>query len=749
MLHANTETVSYGPADAGSPFELLEYFWLILRQQLPVILAVAILAMGLGGFYVYVTPPTFTARATIIIDRGKVQAQLGGMFREVPVDSVEVDGQIQLIKSETVALAVVKKLSLAEDPEFIGPPVGLAGLIHQLRSILPFADDPTVGLDPNHGVARAVASRLTVNRVGGYVIEIEAYSLKPQRAAEIANAFVDCYVEDQLRSRYLAARQAAGWLQDRIQELGDQSVVADEAIMQFKVKNNIIAAGGRLINEQQLGELNTQLGLAREKTAETQARLDRIQTIIRSDPSDERVAGTVSDTLNNPIIVKLRSQYLELANREADWSRRFGKDHLAVTNLARQISEIRGSIADELRRIAETYKSEYEIAKQRQTNLEKAVAEAVSRFQDANQAQIELRQLESSAETYRGLHKSALQRNTELVQQQSFPGTEARLITRASTPAAKSAPKTSIILLASTAGGMLLGLGVGILRVSLDRVFRTPGQVETVLQTNCLALAPVLKRAQRSNSLQLAEPRTIVRNSSVSWEVVDRPLSRFAEAMRSIKSAADLSGQAIKVFGFTSSLPNEGKSTIGAAFALLAAQTGARVILVDCDLRHPALSAMLAPGAEHGILEVISGKRRLEEVLWTDSTTNLSFLPGAVKSRIAHSAEILASDALRTFFDELRKQYDCVIADLPPVAPIVDVQLTGGFVDSYVFIVEWGSTKIEVANLALRKAPVVYENLLGVVLNNVDFKMLGRYEGHRSDYYSDKYYAQYGDDRPA
>ena len=228
------------------------------------------------------------------------------------------------------------------------------------------------------------------------------------------------------------------------------------------------------------------------------------------------------------------------------------------------------------------------------------------------------------------------------------------------------------------------------------------------------------------------------------WEVVDRPLSRFAEAMRTIKSAADLNPEPIKVLGFTSALASEGKSTTAAACALLAAQMRARVILVDCDLRNPALSNALSPGAQHGILEVISGRKPLEEVLWRDSKTNLAFLPGATKSRVAHSSEILASAELRAFFAELRRNYDYVIVDLPPLAPIVDVRSTGNVVDSYVFVVEWGRTKIDVAEFALTKAPIVRERLLGVVLNKVDFKILRRHEGRRSDYYSDKLYAQYG-----
>ena len=747
MLQVNHRQVVDNPTnvaieEASSLSDLVDFFSAILYREYLLILSMIVLALGLGALYIYITPPTFAARATVLIDRGKMQSQLGSMLREVPVDAVEVESHIQLVKSETVTRAVINKLNLAADPEFVGPPVGLAGWIYQLTSKLRTSEPPPDAPAPDP--LAAVTSRLLVNRVSGSVIEIEFRSLVPERAAEIANTFADCYVEDQLHTRSQAARQAASWLQDRIRELGDQSSLADETVVQFKTRNNMVAAGGRLINDQQLAELNTQLGIAREKTSESRARLDRIEIIIRAGQSDSnKLGGTVSDTLNNPVIVKLRSQYLELSSREAELSRRLGKDHLAVANLERQIKGVRDLITDELSRIAETYKSEYEIAKQRQAEIEKTVAEVVSKSQDANQASIELRQLESSADSYRTMLKSAFQRNTELVQQQSFPGTEARLITRAATPTSQTSPKTLIILLVTASSGMIFGLGFGILRATLEKVFRTSGQVETALQANCIALVPLLKPGKASIKPPNPASRTM-RESKVIWEVVDRPLSRFAEAMRTIKSAADLNPEPIKVLGFTSALASEGKSTTAAACALLAAQMRARVILVDCDLRNPALSTALSPGAQHGILEVISGRKPLEEVLWKDSKTNLSFLPGATKSRVAHSSEILASAELRAFFGELRRNYDYVIVDLPPLAPIVDVRSTGNVVDSYVFVVEWGRTKMDVAEFALTKAPIVRERLLGVVLNKVDFKILRRHEGRRSDYYSDKLYAQYG-----
>jgi succinoglycan biosynthesis transport protein ExoP len=743
MLHVNkTGGVDPGPVQTGSPvIELIEFIRSILRQQLIVIVPIALAVAALGVLYVMVTPPRFTARAIMLIDRGKAQVQLGGILNEVPLDVVGVDGQMQVIRSETVAEAVVKKLNLAADPEFVGPPAGLRGLLNKLR----FSASPAEADLTRAAMAHAL-DRLKLAR-DGYVVQIDFSSLRAERAAQVANAFADCYIEDQQRFKDRAAREAGAWLKERMAELRDKSLRADEAVVEFKDKNNIVSADGKLVNDQELTQLNSQLVLAREKTAETRARLDRIEAVINTNAPDGDSVGTVSDTLNNPIIVKLRGQYLDLVNREADWARQHGSDHLAVVHLRRQIKEIRKSIDDEMRHIAETYKSDYEIAKQRQTELDKAVNAAVSQAQATNQALTELRQLESSAETFRSLYKTILQRNMELVQKQSFPGADARLITRASMPTGASSPKTLVILCASAIGGVMLGFAAGVLRATMDRTFRTPAQLEEALDARCLALAPgIRERPKGGPSSARRAPRTIARDATLSWEVIDQPLSRFAEAMRSIKSAAELNGleKSIRVLGFTSTLPKEGKSTIATGYALLSAQAGIRTLLVDCDLRNPALSALLAPGAESGLLEVMSGKNRLEDVLWADAATNLAFLPAIMRSRSAESSVVLSSPTLRAFFEKLRQQYDCVIVDFSPIAPIIDVQLTAGLVDAYVVVVEWARTKTDVAGLALTEATVVQDNLLGVVLNKVDFKALGKYEGDLRDYYADEYYAQYG-----
>ena len=199
-----------------------------------------------------------------------------------------------------------------------------------------------------------------------------------------------------------------------------------------------------------------------------------------------------------------------------------------------------------------------------------------------------------------------------------------------------------------------------------------------------------------------------------------------------------------KIIGFTSSMPNESKSSIAVAVARLAAQTGARTLLVDCDLRNPSLSRSLSPRAVSGLLEVVSGKSTLEKAIWLDPVTNMRFLPAAMKARLAHSSEVLASERMRKFFDSLRHSYDYIFIDFAPLTPIVDVRASTNLVDSFIYVVAWGHTRIDFVEQALRSAGGVYEHLLGVVLNKVNLASLGRYDGHGSGYYDHRNYHRYG-----
>jgi succinoglycan biosynthesis transport protein ExoP len=222
-------------------------------------------------------------------------------------------------------------------------------------------------------------------------------------------------------------------------------------------------------------------------------------------------------------------------------------------------------------------------------------------------------------------------------------------------------------------------------------------------------------------------------------QVVDEPLSSFAEAFRSIKVAADLNGS--RVIGITSTVPGEGKSTIASNLAHLIAHSGKRVIVLDGDLRNPSLSRALARNSRAGLLEVLDGQVTLEEAVYVDKDTGLRFLPAVVKADTAYTSEILGSDVFKKFVEDLRKDHDYIIIDLSPIAPVVDVRSTTQIIDCYIYVIEWGRTRINLVQHQLSGFPELQDRLLGVVLNKADVRVLERYETYYGRYYYKNYYS--------
>jgi succinoglycan biosynthesis transport protein ExoP len=331
-------------------------------------------------------------------------------------------------------------------------------------------------------------------------------------------------------------------------------------------------------------------------------------------------------------------------------------------------------------------------------------------------------------------------------------------------------------------------------------VFRTRRQIESTLRTNCLAVLPNLAttasrsfkdKALAAGTSRSSEPtgastlpraadrvplapssqtgsdkkksrpaaqgldvlhsdvvsigeqadagrKLIATKKAFMRQVIDQPLSAFTEAFRSIKVAADLSS--CKVIGITSTVPGEGKSTVASNLAELVAHSGKRVILLDGDLRNPSISRSLAPDVKTGLLEVLDKRLSLNDAIVVDPQTGLNFVPSVNVSRLAHTNEVLSSELFADLVQSLRKTYDYVIIDFPPIAPVVDVRATTHLVDSYIYVVEWGRTRTNLAQHQLEGFPELHDRLLGVVLNKADVRVLERYESYYGRYYYKNYY---------
>jgi len=756
---ANMETVPFEGENGID--SLLTFVRGFMRRQYGIVLFSTILCLAASAIYLRITPPIYTAQVQILVRNTKPQfVQQQSLVAEQPFDLAHMDTQLQILKSRGIALSVINELKLADDPELNGAKSLIHPIAQRIRewtgsTLKSPAETPDEFSDR---IIAAFQERFSAARVNvSSVIEITFSWSDAVRSAQIANAIANAYVTDQLNAKFEANRTAMVWLQQRLRELGDQAETAERAVNAYKSEKNIVSSGGKLVDEQQVSELNSRLVAVRAQTSEVAARLHRYEAVLNTNAGDTQTTDNVapgSDALASPIITTLRQQYLELARRESEYSAKVGKDHLSVVNLRNRMRDVRASILDEVRRLADSSRSDLEVAKQRQQEIEKQLAEAVSQSRTINSAEVTLRELESKAKNYRTLYDTFLQRYTGSVQQETFPISDARVISPASPPQSKSKPKTLVVLMLALFGGSGLGFGLGLIRDLTDRVFRTPGQVEAALGLPCLSVVPLLQAPKPQKPEAAAAPagdqdvqqRAVSTASPLHWVVVNMPLSRFAEAIRSVKLWIDLNPSQIsnKVIGITSSLPQEGKSTIAAALTQLIGQSGKSVIVVDCDLRNPSLSARLAPNASVGLLEVIFGSCPIEDAIWKDRQTNLALLPVVKRRRLTHSSEILTTEQMRKLLEKLRSTYDYVIIDLPPLTPIVDVRAASTLVDCFILVTEWGRTKIDVVQHALHSAPNVYDNLIGVVLNKTDIKAMGRYDAHKSDYYSDSHYVHYG-----
>jgi succinoglycan biosynthesis transport protein ExoP len=734
-------------ADEEAIFDLTQIIGFFRRQWF-VITFFVFVALALAVAYLFVTPIRYTATSVLMLDPRRVQLfQQQSVISELNFDVSAVESQLEVLQSDKLALSVIKMLDLASDPEFTSESTGLLGLVKSAATRLmapPQADLLTLRGE-DELVQQALSyfiNNLSVWRVRrSYVIAISFESLDESKAARIANALGEAYIQDQLEAKYAATAKATSWLKERIEELRQETETADRLTLEFQTKNNLTEAGGKLLSEQQLSEVNTQFIQAKAQTAEAKARLDRVLAILEHGIED----AAVGDSMQNSVLNRLQQQYIDAAKREAELSSRYGVDHTASISLRKEMQQIQQVSKTELSRIAESYKSEYEIARAREEALQASLDKLTLASADTREAQVGLRMLESSAKAYRTLHDTFLQRFVEASQQQSLPSTEARLITEA-VSAEKTHPRTKLVLALAAFFGAGLGCAVAFAREGLDRAFRTAQQAERILGIKCLGVIPEVANASIHSLLPGDNPppataRAIARNLGVARQVVLTPFSRFSETIRMIKVAADMStaARSIKVIGVASSLPSEGKSTIASNLAQLTAHSGRRALLIDADLRNPSLSQRIAPNAELGVLEVLAGNAQLCDVIWQDPVTGLDFLPTVLTAPVEHTSEVLGSDKMAELLAIARDQYDYVILDFPPLVPVVDATAAAHHVDAFVFVIEWGRTSAEVIIEALGSNEPINSKLLGTVLNRASTKKLKTLEAYKGSNYH-KYY---------
>ena len=494
----------------------------------------------------------------------------------------------------------------------------------------PPADQPHSLPDPDNARRRAIENLkdgLSVSRVPKtLVLEISYTAADPQVAARIANEVAEAYIDDQRLEHKEAARRATSWLNEQLAELKKMIQSSDEAIQEYKASHGLITTEGGLVQERRLTEANRQLMAAREETAKLANRYEQIQAILADKAGSTLTAELVAD----PIVADLRKRYLEILGDEQTSVKQLGDKHEAVIRLRTQKAEIEQLMRKEYERIAKTAYSELEIARSREAKLAGEFEQQATANDQSNEVQIELRELERQGEAHEAVYKDLLQKHQNALQQQSLDERSVRIITSAQVPTernGKSPLRTSgLVAAAWRRGGRRIGTAPRTRGSNVSDDESRCDQNSGRTLSGCCRGSPGLncsgvdRSRTRQKRMGLRGRSSPSRGSCVTFSTTPGRSSRkLSKASRSI-SIKVLPDKRSKLIGVASALSDEGSSTVAKNLASLMAGTGAKTLLIDGDLRGRALSKLLAPNAQRGLVEaaranLIAGIRS-EDTQW-------------------------------------------------------------------------------------------------------------------------------------
>lgn len=762
------------PATAGASWfaRLTDPAWLfatLWRRKRWIALAALAGAM-LAALASLMIPPKYVSTAQLFIDPRDLRV----LQNEVSPTAVGSDptsitayleSQARIIASDSIKMRVIQQEGLDKDPEFGGEAskTGLAALLADLT--------PSSGAPPRDGKLYALAAldKAVAVRRGErtFVIDISVTSRDASKAARIANALADAYLEDQAAVRAEAAKRATEALTARLEELRNRLRIAEEKAEKYKEANNIVGAGGKTIGEEQLALNNAQLVALRTRVTEAKAKYDQT----RATSASGIEAGAIPEAVASNTMTALRAQLGAALSKEADLLASLGARHPALTAAQAQVRDARRQIADELSRINRAAKAEYDRAVEAEKQIAQRVEQLKGQQYAASRASVELRELEREVESSRVIYDAFLRRARETGELSGIDTTNARIIGNAIPPLEKSGiTRRTIVMLGGIGGGGVAALaviGLALLgtrpaggngwrlgrrrgdkaepaqeaatappdpapeaappqvdaaapepaprrtgwrrfaTIQGGQAQRTPDILQATAAPLLATLPAVRHRRWRRNE---GEPRSVFQHKAHLVDVMDKPNAAFAKAVRSVRSALARDGaqRHILVLGLK---PGAGASTLALNLALDAAMDGLPAMLVDAGQGANNLTQAYAPEAEAGLHDIVSGTAGLVRVALQDEGTGLFFLP-----RRGRTDLVTAEQIGRGFFGAARRFGPIVIDG----ATIGSDGLTRRFaevVDDIILVIREGSVAagdLEQVSAALGASAA---KLRGVVVN--------------------------------
>lgn len=722
-----------GPEIEDDTLELVRYWRAISRSKWRILIlavAVGILATMIANSL----RPTYSATVIILIESNKPKlVSIEEVYSQLSTSSAAFyQTQSEILKSRELATRLVRRLKLAEHPA-MDPRKRLPEFWQEWFPDGMFADNASAPRSTEAVEGQVVASvmrALTVAPVrNSQLIKISFESYDGDLAARVPNALAELYIEADLEARMTMTQKATSWLTGQSGELRKKLTEAEQALQQFREREKIIDTKGLSQSgaTKQLEDFQKAFNDARTRRSETEMIFNQVNAVLQG--KSQESLESLPAMHRNPAVAQSKAQEGEAEKRVNEASKRYGAEHPRMIAAETDLKTARENVRRQIAAVTQGVAREYELAKANEAVTERNFNAARSEIQNLNRKEFQLASLEREVTTSRQFYDMFAQRFKETNISSDMQSAIARIVDPA-IPGSVSGPNKRRIVAVSVALALLLGAGLALLIERLNNTIKTSHDVETKLGVPVLGILQITK---------------VKRGQQLERVFLDDPQTSFSESIRTIRSGVMLSSldSPRKVVVITSSIPEEGKTTVAINLAFAMGQVK-KTLLIDADMRRPRIGKVLGGKSNEsmlGLSQLVAGEAPLEKCIYPINETNLHVLPaGRVPP---NPLELLSSHRFAEVLDQLGKIFDVILIDSPPTQLVSDALVLSNLATEVVYVVKADDTPYPLARVGIKRLRRVNAPIVGVVLNQFDVETADRYYGEYSGY-ARRYYGKYG-----
>lgn len=709
---------------AEQKLELLEY-WRSIKKRRWLILALATVATLLAAVVAMALTPIYRSTASVLVEAGKGKIlSIEDIYSSTQARE-HYQTQVEVIKSREVAQRAVQALELWNHPLF-DPRQQSPSLRDRAKAALGMGDIKTEWTDEELSdvAVKKLMEDATVEPVRlSQLVKINVDSPDRRLAAMLANTIANEYIQADLEAKVKISQGVSAFLQERLPALREQSLAAEQALQNYREKKGIVNLGGsaQTIVRNEVGGTADKLMAARSRRMELESSFQQLKRIKNND-----VSG-VPAIMRDPLVASALANYNDVERQLAQAQITLGSRHPKVRQLQSDLQQL-ASTLDERRAAAEaSLRREYEAAASTEASLERALGKVRGDVQTVNRDEFQLAVLEREAKTNADLYDMFMSRAKETSLSSSVQAAVARVIDPAVPTSETVKPKRMQIVTLTAILAIFAGALGALLMDRMDNTVKGGEDAELRLKQPLLAALPEVPELDRPHMARL---------------FLDDAHSHFSEAIRTARTGIMLSSLDVKhkILLITSCLPGEGKTTVSVNLALAHAQTK-KTLLIDADMRRSQVSRSMGipPGAK-GLSNLVAGSAPLEECLHGVADSTLTVLP--VGDLPPNPLELLLSQRFKDTLAKLSEEYEMVIIDSPPVELVSEALVLAPMATNVAFVVKAMSTPAPLVRKSLARIQRAGGNILGMVVNQLDFKQARLYYG---EYGASSYnYGSYG-----